>query len=331
MLTRPGSKGFVWLSELAAKYLVICALGLDPELERQIAERVRFWHVVPDTHVVLAYLSAGDERHEQAEQVLTAGRRLKAKLVFAESVLEEAVHHAELANDEFEQFRQRVQERQRKCPQTVAFDVVDYFDNAFIKGFARESGDSFFPSEWSQYIGQFISRGRQKTASLVGLLKREFTESDFSVDDARIIEIGRAFASKKTANYDQGSVGANQTLRLQWDGRLMATSVLRRQTMPEDQRLIILTDSEGLRNSFKAAVEAEKRTGITLTRPASMAAALMLVPNTSVNLECVRLLLFDELRISINAADRAVFRTTGERFLRRHGLEQRMDESLLET
>jgi hypothetical protein len=111
----------------------------------------------------------------------------------------------------------------------------------------------------------------------------------------------------------------------------MAMCVLRRQAIPPDKRLIVLTDSQGLRNSFTGWVQAEKRVGITLARPASMAAALMLVPNTSVNLECVRLLLFDELRIAVNAADRAVFRTTGERLLRRHGLEQRIDDSLLEA
>jgi hypothetical protein len=331
MLIHPGSDGFKWLSELAAKYLVICALGLDPELERRITERVRSWQILPDTHVILAYLSVGDERYEQAMQLFTAARRLDAKLIFAESALEEAVHHAELAKDEFEQFRQRVQERQRECPQTVAFDVIDYFDNAFIKGFARESGATFIPSHWTQYISQFISRRQPKTASLAFLLKREFADAEFTVDDAQVLDVGKAFAAKRSSNSDQGTLGANHTLRLQWDGRLMATSVLRRSSMSQHQRLIILTDSESLRNSFKNSIQADKRVGITLTRPASLAAALMLVPNTSVNLECVRLLLFDELRIGIKSMNRAVFHTTGDRFLRRHGLEQRIDESLLKT
>jgi predicted nucleic acid-binding protein len=323
MLARPNSDAFIWISELAAKYIVICALGLDPQLQQRIAERVSSWQLIPDTHVLLAYLSSGDDRHEQANQLLKATHRLKASLIFAESVLEESIHHAELAKKRFEEFRIRVQEAQHDFPERKAFDVIDPFDNAYIKGFAYETADKFLVSKWPEYISQFV-----KLESLRRTLSAELTGAEFPTDDADIIKVGQIYAEHKTANYEEG-VGENQTLRLQWDGRLLAMCARRNDAVPTGQRLIILTDSESIRSSFVAQIQPNKRSRTALARPAAIAAAMTLVPGTAVNLQCVRVLLFDELRHAIKNLDGALIRREPKRFLRQGALEECIEEEML--
>jgi hypothetical protein len=56
---------------------------------------------------------------------------------------------------------------------------------------------------------------------------------------------------------------------------------------------------------------------------------MTLVPGTAVNLQCVRVLLFDELRHAIKNLDGALIRREPKRFLRQGALEECIEEEML--
>jgi hypothetical protein len=331
MLANHHCRAFRWLSELAVKYVVICSLGLDPEIERRIRDRVRTWVIIPDTHVVLSYLCGGDEGHESCNAVLTQLKKLEGSIWLIKAVLEETAHHAVIADESFRDWVERVRDIQKRFPDTNPSEVLYESDNAFVKGFAAVMGNSLVPSMWSDYICQFRGHHAKDVVALARTLEEELS-AEYKEEQSQVVETGRAFA-QVLLRPDYHEVGKFSTLRCEWDGRLLASVVLYRQTEPSGRKLIIVSDSDRLRGFLARHVNPDRKHGLKVTDPAAIACALAVVPGSSVNLDCVRHFLFNA-RISLPAylyeSNVLAQAFTSARVLRNAALRDRLDDALID-
>ena len=331
MLGNRHSPAFRWISELGVKYIVVCALGLDPELEQRVRDRIANWVVIPDTHVVLSYICKGDEGHAACAAVLKQLHRFECEIWAMQPVLEEAVHHAEIAADSFEEWLERVRQKQREYPELRAAELLQASDNAFVKGFAAEIDTSVRRSEWTEYIGQFKGQGKFEIGPLARVLEAEIGAIRID-DDGNIRSVGRAYA-QKLLNPDHRPVDSTATLRCEWDGRLLASCVVRRRLLASNRRAIIVSDSDRLRTSMYSMINPDKRAGIKVVEPAALAYSLAFTPGTSVNLECVRHFLFSgnvnlpEYLLAGSVLAEAFLKAP--RFLRVSTLNDRIEDALV--
>jgi hypothetical protein len=102
-------QAFVWLSRIAVKYLVLCTLGLDPEVELQLHRKFATWTVCPDTHMIISYLCEGDEGHTQSKSVFESLLAVNVKILVTQAVAEEAAHHASISHTNLEASERMVQ------------------------------------------------------------------------------------------------------------------------------------------------------------------------------------------------------------------------------
>jgi hypothetical protein len=334
MLHDTTSGGFRWISELGTKYVVICSLGLDPELERRIHERVARWTVVPDTHVLLSYLCRGDEGHAACHAILAQLARLESNICLAQAALEESAHHAEIADRCFIEWCDRVRLARQTIPNAKLLDLLHSRDSAFVKGFAAEAGDAFRPSDWGQYIRQFRGSRPRDVTSLGRLLQRELRAIPIP-DDGMIVAGAKAFAERVThAEYRNESTNAeSRTLRIEWDARLLAACLEWKQRTNDARQVIILSDSDALRRMFYRNVAPERRASLKISDPGTVALALAVAPGTSVNLECLRHFLFGgQIKLSEELqANNFLAKAFGDsiRFLRGSALRDRLDDALV--
>jgi hypothetical protein len=331
MLTNSKADAFQWLSELGVKYVVICSLGLDPELERRIRERVASWVVIPDTHVILSYLCVGDEGHDACDAILKQLHHLGGTIWAMEPVVEEAIHHAVIADASFRDWNERIRCLKNDYPDLNHADVLQQTDNAFVKGFAHVAAAPIKQSDWFEYIQQFRGVSGRDPSILSDALAQELN-CEYKQDLPEVAEVGRAFA-KTVLHADEREVSSSATLRCEWDGRLLASTVLYRKLEPVTRRFIIASDSDRLRHFLYKNVVPERRYGLKIADPSSIACALAMVPGTSANLNCVRHFLFNgniSLPGYLYESNKLAEAFRAARVLRNPALRDRLDAAMLQ-
>jgi hypothetical protein len=332
MLVNNQTDAFRWISELGIKYVVICSLGLDPELERRLQEQVANWILIPDTHVVLSYLCPGDEGHESCVAILEQLRRLGTSIWAMEPVVEEAAHHAGIADRSYRDWFERVRQVRINIPDAQPTDLLQETDNAFVKGFAHTVGGSFNQSDWSDYIQQFRGPGGHDFWPLTEILEQE-VGCQFKEDAPEVANVGRAFAST-VLQLNEREVSPATTLRCEWDGRLLASVVIYRKSESATRRLIVMSDSDRLRQFLYKNVTPDRRHGLKIADPAAIACALAVVPGTSVNLNCVRHFLFNAgvlLPEYLYESSTLAQAFSSARVLRNPALRERLEEAIMSS
>jgi hypothetical protein len=329
MLQNAHSPAFQWISDLGIKYVVICALGLDPRLEQRIRDRVSQWVVVPDTHVVLSYLCTGDEGYGTCWLLLRQLHRLQGVIWLCQAVAEECTNHAEISAESFFDWYERVRIFRKEHPRekVTPYELIDPADNAFIKGFAHRVGEEFTMSDWRWHLSQFVSARTLDTTKITSLLHGEIG-AEYKPDNDMIRRLGAILAGPAARS---SSADKEYTQKCEWDGKLLASCVLNKSTI--DRRLLIVSDSERIRKVFQEHITAELKEGISITDAASLSYALSIVPGTSVTLECVKHCLFGRrLTLDDGQVSRAVltsYSTSPVRILRHKGLLHQLDEELI--
>lgn len=334
MLHDLDSDAFRWISELGAKYVVACSLGLDPEVERRIQSRVRAWAIVPDTHILLSHICPGDEGHVSCCLILSQLRSMGAALWLTQPVLEETAHHAEIADASFDHWYDRVRNARREHPEVSPTQMLGASDNAFVKGFAIVAGPAFKLTEWGVYIRQFRGRHSRDTAGLRRMLEQELGGS-YKVEDSSLVQGARDFAARITRDDSRSDHAAlaRRTLRIEWDARLLANCVAFQESVDTPRRIIILSESDALRSMFYRRIAPEHRGTLRISDPAAIAYSLAVIPGASVNLNCMRHFLFGGImRLPDSfATDHILGRAFNDsaRVLRGPALGDRLDDVLI--
>lgn len=332
MFVQDESDAAKWMSELAAKYLVLASLGLDASLQCELQNRIACWRIVPDTHVVLSYLCEGDEGHQAAKLVLEQLQRLKAEIQAVDPVLEETLHHAVLAKKSFHEFFDRVTAAARLDGAVRPIDLIEPMDNAFVKGFAYAATYPMRKSDWSEYIEQFLGGDESDPSSLLATLKEDLGVT-YEADVPDVIAAGDGYARQFLGDVPSGE-GALSTLRCRWDGRLLAGTLVRGKNLPVEKRTMIISESSRIRRSLVRGVGAEQKKRLVVVALDALSFALASVPGTTVNLECVRHFLFgasEMIRLDHVSTRLLLSASLGtERLLRRHGLNRRLEDAVLD-
>ena len=322
------SRAYLWIGQLGVKYVIICGLGLDPEINARLRERIKTWVVVPDTHVVLSYLCQGDAGHEACKSVLAQLRNLGSSMWAAEAVLAEAVNHAEIATRSFLMWEQRVREMRVNFPEVHPALLIEETDNAFVKGFAFEAGPVIRRSDWRLYIGQFSGSRRLDYTNIERILRDELN-AELKEDSIDVKAAGRAFADKLSRNR---SADDSSTAKCEWDGRLLANCVLRLPNEAKSRSVLVISESEQIKSAFHNQIAKEKRRNFRIVDPASLACTLATVPNTSINLDSCRLLLFNAIELPIAVQAEPVLAqafSSSARLLRRQALKDALESAIL--
>ena len=333
MLHDSSSEGFRWLSELGTKYVVICSLGLDPELERRIRERGRGGRLFRTLTYYCLTCAQVTRVTEACHAILTQLKRFQCSLWLMQAVLEETAHHAEIADESFNGWYDLRRIVRRDYPNARPVDLLEVSDNAFVKGFAIAAGHAVKPTDWLPYIRQFRDRQHGGVVQLTGLLESEL-KAVFIADEPEVITGAKAFAERvKKDDYSAETANPqSNSLRMEWDARLLASSLQRQVAGQAKNRIVIASDSQALRTMFYRNVSVDRRRVIRIADPGRSAAPLAIVPDATVNLECVRHFLFGghiKLSMELQAHDvlARVF-SDASRFLRKQALGERLDDAL---
>ncbi len=280
----PSDEAFTWLTQTAVKYLVLCTLGLDPEVERQVHKRFSAWTFCPDTHILLSYICEGDEGHTRCESVLTTLHKLNAEILILQAVVEETAHHAVIARKNLEEVESRYFSARRNDPSIHPYAVIRSSDNAYVKYFAFLCGESWKRSEWQNFIGSYFQVGTDYAAPLRRLLANELAAKHLT-ETKMIREAATAFSEQTLSRRED--VNEDETHKNDCDVRLIASAILHATNLPSGRRLIIVTDSKSIRR-FHERMPVSSKQAMNLTRPATLAYALMLVPGSHMNLKTVQ-------------------------------------------
>ena len=322
------SAAFNWFCNVAGNYLSACSLGLDASIEFTISIRMSRWIVIPDTHVVLSYLSRGDDDHESAAAIVDITRSSGAKLRVMEAVVAECLNHAEIADESFDAVSERLREWRKSLPNVHAFDVICRDDNAFVKDFAIIDDGSWALSNWRNYMSDFRAHVMGDVSRLVSILTSE-AGFHFERDSATVLAAAGAILKK--IDFESEEVPGNRVLRKRWDAQLVVSAAVERNTVDPTLRVVIVSSDVGIRRML--SYQHDQVGGLDVSSMNAFAFICSLLRPSSVSQSSVGRLLFKSVSIqSLTDAGLSALSAPMsfvEKNLRRGALLRRLDTRLL--
>lgn len=283
-----GSDAVAWLTDVAAKYVSLCSLGLEPAAQQEIAGRLKDISLILDTDIVLSYLSEGERPHKVIEETVDRWREIGGPVLIAPPVLEETAHHAWISEYEY-------REVWRQLHEYSPDELPRYVKTAFVRAFYFAANGDYSLKRWSRFINEYRGHTAEDSGKISAILKdRGFSiVTAFEVDAtfaasvrAEIYKIRQipasAWVSKKTAD------------KIQRDGDLVAYLRSSRENAPsQDHTTVIISSSPVLQRAASSFSEQLGET--TPVWPAGALAYLVsLMPGVRLTLTHLRNCLFDE-------------------------------------
>jgi hypothetical protein len=286
------SDAFQWLVDVAEVFLHLCALGLEPQSQAQIIERLREIELFLDTDIILSLLSTGEPNHEALVTLVRGWKDLGGQIFVTDAALEEASHHAWIAQRDFEEVGKFLD----------SYDLVTarhMSGNVFVRGFhfeSKVSGEKCTKRRWEYYISAFIGDNHHDWKPLLELLEEHGVER-FGEEDAdhqvgeRISKI--LFADRQGASHvDARSLQATRE-KCDRDGRTGALIVRRRKELAVTSGLaVVVSASRALRRAVQLAADSQD-----IDEPVwyvgAVAWLLGQVPGAKLSASTLRAVLFD--------------------------------------
>jgi hypothetical protein len=175
------SEVFAWLTELAAKYVSLCSLGLEPSAQQEVSGHLKDIDIIVDTDIVLSLLSEGERPHKAVEELLKRWSLIGGRLLLTPPVLEEAAYHVWRSMGEF-------REVQRLAPSLKPHEIHRYAKTAFVRAFCTVADGDFSTKRWDKFIGEY------KGTSPTDVRKMEAILEDYGFQKAQDFRYDNALA-----------------------------------------------------------------------------------------------------------------------------------------
>lgn len=284
-----------WLSQVAAIFVSICALGLHPEAQEELLKRMRQWSLVVDNHVVISFVCDAEDDHGGVIRVLNAWRQLGREITTTTAVLEEAAYHAYAAQRLYD-------EHWRQLTTLTRETVKELIPNAFVRSFHLVSAaGGYAKSRWDAYIQNFRGKDCFDGSALREILARQgwVILDDTNIAHNEVDALQRVLARKSIRAVRVDRSGRRNTLRRnEWDARMAIAAVFRLKKKAETGgNVIIVTQSKAIRNA--ADWLAKHSVGkLSIMSIGALGYAMALTPGLSISLTHIRELLFDRIKLA---------------------------------
>ncbi len=163
MFNERESAAFEWLADLCSIYVDMCGLGLESRSQEQLIAVLRTIALVLDTDIVLSVLGEGEGNHTQATEIVAGWRKIGGELGVVVPVLEEAAHHAWIADSDYEPNWRRLDKMSDE-------DALHVIENVFVRGFRAIGKGQYGLNRWRGYIAAFRGEFDHDYDKILGLL-----------------------------------------------------------------------------------------------------------------------------------------------------------------
>jgi len=279
-----------WLGQVAATFTAICSLGLHPEAQEELMNKLRSWSLLADTHVVISFLCTAESDHDGVNRVVGAWRKLGREATTCQAVLEEAAYHAHIAEYAWEEWWRQLHELSKD-------QVAALIPNAFLRSFHAVSGDGGYgPTRWQAFISNFRGShqfdGSAISRHLVEKGWNVLGDTKFRAEKVRQLEADLTESASHSVRYDE------HRKRHEWDARVALAALFRaKKKASSGGNVIIVTKSRAIRR----AVEHFRKNSmgdLPIMSVGALGYAMSLTPGLSISLADIRELLFDRMRIA---------------------------------
>lgn len=280
-----------WLVQVAATFLSICSLGLHPEAQHELLERLKTWSIIIDTHIVLSVLCDAEDDHEGTVRVIEGWQKLGRGTFTTEAVLEEAAYHAHIADTVYRNWEPQLEEMTKD-------QVTSLIDNAFVRSFYQLSRTAGLGrSRWRAFICNFRGSGKFDGAPLRDCMVSRSIQvlDDTKVDRSAAIRLQMKLSRDQTLPTVRLRGDGSVIRRSEWDARIVVVSrSLAMALQRTDGRTILITRSSAIRRAVEIANAAQQAAGLSVMSVAALGYAMSLTPGLSISLLNIRELLFDK-------------------------------------
>lgn len=284
------SNVFQWLTEMAVKYVSLCALGLEPNAQQVLALQLGRIDLLLDTDVVLSYLSEGERPHEAVEGLLRRWRELGGAMRIAPPVIEEAAYHAWISEWE-------CREIGPLFASLAPEEVHRFAKNAFVRSFYRASKGRYNPVAWARFISEYRGQHASDSSRIAAVLKEEHFEL---MSDAEFF-YDHGFA-RNVANkiYDLRKIGPEDYVpkavgdKVARDGQLLAYLRLARHSSSTQERILVMVSSSPILLETANVFAAELGDPPPVWPIGAIGYMLSMLPGVQLTLTSLRTCLFAE-------------------------------------
>jgi hypothetical protein len=329
------TKTRAWLSQVAATFISICALGLHPQAQEELLDRLSSWALLVDTHVVLSFLCDAEHDHEGIVRVIGAWRQLRREVATCHAVLEEASYHAFIANQVFEEYW-------RELPKLSRDQLSAAILNAFVRSFHQvgQSG-GLGRRRWKAFISNYQGKDEFDGAQLQEILAEKgwniIDDTSFGLSDVQKLE-KQIVEGGTLRRVSLRSGKASVERRHEWDARVAMAAQLRSQQQTQSGgKTIVVTKSRAIRKAADL-LGVSKGTPLSVMSVGALGYAMALTPGLSISLVDIRELLFDRTKLAqafghLEAVVRRIAardREEGYDLIRLQQMQRQVDRAVLE-
>jgi hypothetical protein len=282
------SELFVWLTDVAVKYVGLCSLGLEPRAQDQVVSHLEQIDLIVDTDVVLSFLSTGERPHTTIEELLRRWVLIGGKVLVPPPVLEEVAYHAWISEFEY-------QEVWRLLAKLQSDEINRYVQKAFVRAFARQAGGDFSPGRWHAFISEYRGLTPIDDSKIQAILRDEKFEmvEDFAFDPHFAQKVREELFRLRRID-DTTFVPKAVGDKVARDARIVSFLKQRRfQTRSIGRTTIILSSSPILQQAA-AKFESELGGPSPVWPVGALAYLVSLVPGVRMTVSSLRKCLFDE-------------------------------------
>ncbi len=283
------SKAFTWLSGLCGVFVSLCALGLDSGSQKAIKQKLAEIELILDTDIVLALLCEAEFNRDIVKRFVRSWILIGGTLRVPPAVLEEVVHHADIATREYNDMW--------RCLNTMTDqDAARLLQNTFVRGFrivAKPKG-KYNLKFWNIYINQF--RGDAGNfEKILGLLR----DSNIKlIEEGRdqasfAAEVAQSLLDERQSDNDLMDRRRQLKEKCDRDGRMIALLRSRRDMLRDSGRYASIVSSAGFLKAKGSLCKDKLGPPEPVMSLAAVGWMLSQLPNVSMNLGSLRAVLFD--------------------------------------
>jgi hypothetical protein len=176
--------GYEWLADVAARFVMLCSLGIESTSGEQIRRNLRNKILILDTDVVISLFCEIEPDHESVKNLVSQWKRLGSQVLSSAAVTLEVANHAWNADIDYKANSAWLPGKHEECRRLC--------ETAFLREFARylRKGKTK-KNHWNGFINHYRGDTKDDDRIIRNLLAVEYKIGllDLATDDARIPKI----------------------------------------------------------------------------------------------------------------------------------------------
>ena len=282
---------FEWLSAVCVNFVILCSLGIETSVEKQIKATLSTIDLAFDTDVLLALLCESEKDNESINNILRKWREIGGKLYFTSAVTIEVATHGWNAKTDFFVNSSFLPGTELQCDRLC--------ETAFLRSFCKLWREKkVTKGQWRPFINSFLGPDKGEDSRIIETLIQDygFSRLDESDNSERQDEIrdyivnldgyaSNSYDQDRFISYDKAKRDAefiNSVLRAIEIYSITGTG----------RRIMILTSADLLKragNHFSKSVGLKNM----VQSVAAISYLLTFIPGVSLGLTTLKSMLFD--------------------------------------